>query len=707
MPFNPGSGGGGASNTQAFAQTAHGFVVGDELYISGLNTFAKTDADSPVSAEWIGTVSAVADANNFTLRYDGIYVTDKTGLTAGQTYYISGTAGALTATEPTAVSSVSKPVFTALNTTSGFYHNFRGSPSQGQTAVVSYVNATRSTNLTLASGTDIAFDTVASGDIPMAAGVFSLIAGKTYHLYASIRVQGGQADFAWVDAVTNVALVNGALGTAQGSSGISDSPVDIIYTPSANQTVKLRVTGIASAPTLNGGYGGASIVQIGASPVPMSLVGEYVGPNYGAASLAPTGITSATAIDYLSVVIPTAGTWLISWAVRGSSNSTVSGGIATVLTDSTNAVQANSEALAIFPGTAASVLQATASGQYVVTTSGAATYKVRVYSISNLGGFALSDNNGRSFVTARKISGFTPSSGSTVDFVNVGASANIGPLALNQTVIFNSLKSGNIPYNTTTGLFSLTAGKTYKLSATYRNFTAASQADLSWFDGTTNTALVTHNDGGTTTVAQDAGHAEVIYTPAANQTVRLAVAGVTGTPNLESGKTHANIVQLGSSATIAGPFQTTWTAWTPVVTGSVSNPTLPTSAVFNCNYLIIGKVMFANFKYYAAAITGNSPGSGVYRWSIPAGYTIDTTNTPIPTVQTDTANAGIDGGCIGSGFGRNATASNSAGLNVMPLTSTTFGFWFEAQNRLVGSGALATNGAANTAISATMQIPIL
>lgn len=133
--------GGGASNTQTFTQTAHGFTVGDELYISSANTFAKTDSDSPISSEWIGTVSAVTDANNFTLRYEGIYVTDKTGLVAPNVYYISGTAGGLTITEPSAIGSVSKPVFQALNSTSGFYHNFRGS-SVGIVGTTSTVSRT-------------------------------------------------------------------------------------------------------------------------------------------------------------------------------------------------------------------------------------------------------------------------------------------------------------------------------------------------------------------------------------------------------------------------------------------------------------------------------------------------------------------------------------------------------------------------------------
>ena len=56
------------------------------------------------------------------------------------------------------------------------------------------------------------------------------------------------------------------------------------------------------------------------------------------------------------------------------------------------------------------------------------------------------------------------------------------------------------------------------------------------------------------------------------------------------------------------------------------------------------------------------------------------------------------------GFGRNA--STGSGIGVVPLSSTTFGFYYDPQTRLVGAGALATTGAANTSIWATLCIPI-
>ncbi len=119
-----GAGGGGAV-TLAVAQTAHGLAVMDVVRLSGSNTYTKAKADTAANAEVVGIVTAVADANNFTITCVGP-VTGFSGLTANTTYFLSAaTAGLLTATEPT--SGISKPIFIAATTTAGFIFNMRGS----------------------------------------------------------------------------------------------------------------------------------------------------------------------------------------------------------------------------------------------------------------------------------------------------------------------------------------------------------------------------------------------------------------------------------------------------------------------------------------------------------------------------------------------------------------------------------------------------
>jgi hypothetical protein len=115
----------GSSTSKNIAQTAHGFSIGEILTLSG-STYVKAKADSVTTSDVVGMVSAVIDANNFTLTCSG-FVSSLTGLTAGETYFLSdSTAGAITLTDPTAINSVSKPVFLAATTSSGYVINYRG-----------------------------------------------------------------------------------------------------------------------------------------------------------------------------------------------------------------------------------------------------------------------------------------------------------------------------------------------------------------------------------------------------------------------------------------------------------------------------------------------------------------------------------------------------------------------------------------------------
>lgn len=110
----------------AISQSSHGLAVKDVIRLSGTSTYAKAKADTAANAEVVGIVSAVADANNFTVTTSG-YVTGLSGLTANTLYYLDpSTSGALTATEPSTTGQISKPVFMADTTTSGYLINYRG-----------------------------------------------------------------------------------------------------------------------------------------------------------------------------------------------------------------------------------------------------------------------------------------------------------------------------------------------------------------------------------------------------------------------------------------------------------------------------------------------------------------------------------------------------------------------------------------------------
>jgi tetrahydromethanopterin S-methyltransferase subunit B len=118
------------ATTKSITQTAHGFVVGDWVYLSAASTYAKADADLAASFDTVGVVTAVVDANTFSLSSEG-YVTGLSGLTAATRYYLSTTAGAITATAPT---SNIKAVFLSDTTTSGWVQQYEvGASSQALT----------------------------------------------------------------------------------------------------------------------------------------------------------------------------------------------------------------------------------------------------------------------------------------------------------------------------------------------------------------------------------------------------------------------------------------------------------------------------------------------------------------------------------------------------------------------------------------------
>lgn len=118
--------GGGSGVSKDIHQDTHGFVVGDVLYLNG-TTYTKAIADAVATAEVVGIVSAVAaGTDDFTLSGGG-YVSGLSSLTAGTVYFLSpSSAGTMTATEPTTTGHISKPLFIADTTTSGYFFNFRG-----------------------------------------------------------------------------------------------------------------------------------------------------------------------------------------------------------------------------------------------------------------------------------------------------------------------------------------------------------------------------------------------------------------------------------------------------------------------------------------------------------------------------------------------------------------------------------------------------
>ena len=148
----------------------------------------------------------------------------------------------------------------------------------------------------------------------------------------------------------------------------------------------------------------------------------------------------------------------------------------------------------------------------------------------------------------------TPISSETVDYVSVNRtttqSVNTG-----DNIIFNTINSGNIPYNSTTGNFSLTAGKTYRLMGSVSldgSNSSSSEIDIAWKnaagDVLGNRALILSTNY--STAATGNGITDIVYTPTVNTTIALNVVFSTANAKTVPNYTYANIEQVGSSAIV-------------------------------------------------------------------------------------------------------------------------------------------------------------
>jgi hypothetical protein len=126
-------------------------------------------------------------------------------------------------------------------------------------------------------------------------GVVSLKAGVTYNLTASpsfgifTNTTSGFLTYTWVDAVTNTPLVAGISGASTPatltSADANQQLVSVVYTPSTNQTVKVRVLSASGTAGLRTDFGFLSVTQIGVSAGATSFTNLTVTGNVNTSNL--------------------------------------------------------------------------------------------------------------------------------------------------------------------------------------------------------------------------------------------------------------------------------------------------------------------------------------------------------------------------------------------------------------------------------------
>lgn len=280
--YMPTTGGGSGSGTTLISavitQAAHGFVVNNLIYqTTTTGIYAKAQANNSATAEVVGVVTTVVDANNFQFSSSGS-ISGLTGLTAGQIYFLSDiTAGLMTLTEPTSVSSVSKPIGVATSATTLELRNYRTSPSQGQT--VDYLYAKGVSNQTGISNTitPLNFTNTVSGNIPLASNAFTLTVGKIYRITANLALNGssvsGDVFNSYIVDNTNTAvsgLVTPILTLSDAIANRGSQPViDAIFTPTVTGVYKIALQRTSGTGTVNIDMNASSlsVIQLGSSAI--------------------------------------------------------------------------------------------------------------------------------------------------------------------------------------------------------------------------------------------------------------------------------------------------------------------------------------------------------------------------------------------------------------------------------------------------------
>lgn len=102
-----------------------------------------------------------------------------------------------------------------------------------------------------------------------------------------------------------------------------------------------------------------------------------------------------------------------------------------------------------------------------------------------------------------------------------------------------------------------------------------------------------------------------------------------GNQRITSVATPVSAQDASNKAYVDGLLGSTWTSYTPSITCVNSgtpapvNPTLPSASNYDskCFFTIVGKTMFINFSLRLETV--GTAGTGLYLFSIPSGYTID------------------------------------------------------------------------------------
>ena len=275
--------------------TANSAVVS---YVNTLNTAMASNV--------AGANAAIVTANTALKGYTDNQIT--TANTAVVSYVNTRTNSLATGANTNTAAYLAAGITTNFTTTGNVSATnviVNGQPTTYGTVSPDYIQVEKSADqASVAKNADINFNvtTATNGGIAFSSNIFTLIAGKTYLLEATLCTNtftstGAFIWYSWVDATTNAQLdtSNGA-ATSTGSSGVSvpatwaandnySSSARLIYTPNTNQTVKLRATDGSGTCTVLAIGTRATITQLNPSIAVQATATGTVNNQYSSVTL--------------------------------------------------------------------------------------------------------------------------------------------------------------------------------------------------------------------------------------------------------------------------------------------------------------------------------------------------------------------------------------------------------------------------------------
>jgi hypothetical protein len=420
-------------------------------------------------------------------------------------------------------------------------------------------------------GTDIIFNNAGTGNIPYntATGEFSLTAGKTYRLtFAGTLANATNFVFvSWMTGSTGIGKGMTFLPASYGGADAGNSVLECLYTPATNLTVKVQVTNSGGgSPQLQAGENVAIVQEVGVQNTGNSL--PMADRIFAGRTTSTQTITSGTDLIINQLILgniplnTTTGVFSLeagksyrlsfSAELRAFNAGSSWVGVEWVDATTNTPLVANASGGIVYPKTTATADAGVMSINTIYTPTVNQTVKLRCTSSSGSAVMQTFSNA----VCIQQLG--VDNALNLVKYALANRTTNSAALTTGSDVIMTNLAAGTIPYNTTTGVFTLTAGKTYRLTFkgemnSFSNTTAGYES-VAWVDAATNTALTPYGQArfvpSTATGTTFSGNplADIIYSPTTNQTVKLRITAGTGTAVLKAANQEVTVQELGYSA---------------------------------------------------------------------------------------------------------------------------------------------------------------